>query len=307
MQKYYIDKNNQKHNLASMSIDQLNLLNYQEECYFASRIRKLPAFSKKRSEYSHMAYEKIFQIADFKKLKDKNYRKKGANGSTMSSVELLIDLIKCYKKIKTKITIYEAGVGSAYAINKIKNIPNIKIYGCDVFLSDEAKKLKSENINLEEKSLYDHLKKIPDNFIDIFYADNVLEHIVGDEYEDTIKLIFKKLQADGVMYLVIPNGSIGPSDVSRYYLKEGSKALGFHFMERSYKENMETFMKFHIRSKYLAYRNKENKLKLIKANLFFDRLKILLESKLLCIKDKKRRHKLFKLLGYDTYILKKQK
>ena len=98
MKNYYIDKDNKKYDLKNMTFDELKILNYQEECYYASQIKKLPAFSQKRSEYSKMAYEKIFEIADAKKVKNPNYGKKVANGSTDASVELLSNLIKQKQK-----------------------------------------------------------------------------------------------------------------------------------------------------------------------------------------------------------------
>ena len=96
----------------------------------------------------------------------------------------------------------------------------------------------SNNISLMESNLYNALDKIDENSVDVFYADNVMEHIAPDEYEETCEKIFSKVKKDGVILFIIPNSYTGPNDISRLRFPNGGKATGFHFMEQSYKENV---------------------------------------------------------------------
>ena len=114
---FYITKNNKKVNLAKMSAEQLETLNYQEEIYFAKNIKTFPPFSKERNDYMKMVYQKIFQIADLKKQKTENSQP--GNGVKDSTVELLNKMIKKKLKKQTNLLFYEAGVGKVYALKHI--------------------------------------------------------------------------------------------------------------------------------------------------------------------------------------------
>ena len=134
-------------------------------------------------------------------------------------------------------------------IYKKKFLDKNKIYGCDIFLENNLKKGYK---NIHENDLYHDLLNLPDNFIDFFYADNVMEHIVEDEYQETLKLIVKKMKKGGLLYFIIPNLYNGPDDASKYALKRGEKACCFHFMQRSYKDNINDFYSYGLRVKYDA-------------------------------------------------------
>lgn len=300
----YITKNNKKVDLAKMSVEQLETLNYQEETYFAKNIKKLPPFSKERNDYMKMAYQKIFQIADCKKRKMEISLT--GNGVKDSTVELLNQLIKKKLKKQSNLLFYEAGVGKGYALKNI-NRKELTIQGCDIFLSSTAKDIakKTNNISLVEKNLFDALGKIKNNSIDIFYADNVLEHLVDDEYEKTCHKIARKIKSGGLAILVIPNSYVGPSDISRLKLTTGSKAKGFHFMEQTFNEVVSFFKELNMELKYCCLRSKAGDIILIK-NKFLNNIKLALEPKIANIKNIKNKKRLFKLLGYNIYILEKK-
>lgn len=149
------------------------------------------------------------------------------------------------KKIKEesanrKIVVYEAGVGLGYAAKAIIKIPNVQFCGCDVSIMPSMKNIMDEhsNIRVNEDTLYSDLMDMPNHSIDLFYADKVFEHLLPDEAPAIMALLKKKVKKSGMLVLVIPNRYTGPHDISQYYLPQGHKATGFHFMELTYAEGI---------------------------------------------------------------------
>ena len=307
-EKSYIDYNNKKIDLESLSLEQLKKLNLQEEMYFAENIKKLPPFSREREEYSKYANQKIFQIAEVKNAKDETRKDKKSFGTTDHTLEFIGKIIKKLQKRKKEIVYFEAGVGTGYALEKILQLPKVRIIGCDVFLSKRVKEIceANPNIDIEEKDLYHKLIELEDDSIDLFYADNVLEHIVEDEYEKTCKEIAKKLKKQGMIVLIIPNAYIGPNDVTKYFFPMGTKAKGFHFMEQTFKENMEVYKKCGLKTKYIAWKNRKKEINIIKNYFMIEKLKMKLEKSLSKIENTKMRARIFRGLGYEIYVLTKK-
>ncbi len=305
MNKIYVDIKKKKIDLTKLSFQELKELNYQEETYFAKEIQKLPPFSKQRNNYMKKAYQKIFQIADFQKLK--NPMPKLANGVNDYTIKLLNKIINKKLKKQNKLLFYEAGVGKGVALKNI-NRDNLIIKGCDIFLSKEAKKVAKDNINISliEQDLYTALDKIKDNTIDIFYADNVLEHIVKDEYELTCQKIISKIKKEGLAILIIPNSYVGPHDISKAKLLTGSKALGFHFNEQTFEETINLFKKYDMILTYFCIRTLEGKIIPFSKGKILNFGKIKLEKIFGKIKDIRLKKCLFKYMGYNLYIFRKK-
>ncbi len=305
MNKIYTDRMGRKIDLSKLSFQKLEELNYQEETYFAKEILKLPPFSKQRNNYMKKAYQKIFQIADYKELK--NPIPKLANGVTDYTIELLNKIINKKLKKQDKLLFYEAGVGKGIALKNI-NRDNLIIKGCDIFLSEEAKILAKDNknISLIEQDLYTALDKINDNTIDIFYADNVLEHIVKDEYELTCQKIISKIKNGGLAILIIPNSYVGPHDISKTKLPTGSKALGFHFNEQTFEGVAKLFKKYDMILTCFYIRTFEGKIITVLKGKILNLGKIKLEKIFGKIRDIRLRKHLFKYMGYNLYIFKKK-
>lgn len=209
------------------------------------------------------------------------------------------------------ITVYEAGTGTGFSCRKFLEYPNVTVKGCDVVLSDRVKNLIRENtarISIDEDTLYNSLNRTADNSIDIFYADNVFEHLFPDEFPEIMKLLVKKLRQDALIFLFIPNSIIGPSDISGEFLKTGSKAQGFHFMEMTYGEMLEQCAQYGIVPAYLVYKTLRKQYRYIKdSSGKLNRIKVMFENiikHLPPVLVKKSR--ILGLLGMGTYILRKQ-
>lgn len=235
--------------LSKLNKKALMRLHYGEEKILAQRIRELPPFSKARFELTSKMYHFSHSVMPW-------YLPEAeiSFGANENSVGVVCDFLRADNKEKL---VYEAGVGSGFSCQKFAKIPNVTVKGCDVILSEEVKALaeRYKNFTVEEDTFYNSLKRLTDNSIDIFYADNVIEHLLPDEFPKTLRLLYRKMKRNGVLFLIIPNRLIGPCDVSLNFLKKGDKAEGSHFMEMSYRETLAKFKKAGFLPKYYTWRN----------------------------------------------------
>jgi len=299
----YIDINKKQIDLDKLDLNELNDLNFQEETYFAKEIKKRKPFTKERNDYLNESYKKIMQIAEFKR----KFTKKSGNGVDHNSIIMVKNIVKKYKQNNKDVLFYEAGVGTGYLLKFLAR-EGINIKGCDVFLQDSAKRLdgRYNRISLIQNNLYDALDEIKDNSIDIFYADNVLEHITDDEYDETIKKISNKIKKDGIAIIIIPNSYVGPNDATKFKLPPGSKCIGFHFMEQTFNQVINSFKKYNLECSDLCIKKRNNKIILIPHAKLLNIIKKSLENKLGNIKNIGKRKRIFNLLAYNTYILRKK-
>lgn len=143
MNELYEDLNGNEWYLPDMTYERLVNLNYSEEVQFAKNVLAAPPFSEQRSAQMKLANRKIMQIAFWKKKKSNSLtklEKKESYGATDASIKMLKELINMHRSDGRAFTFYEAGVGKASALKAIGQ-DKLRIYGCDVFLSEEAKTL----------------------------------------------------------------------------------------------------------------------------------------------------------------------
>ena len=287
--------------LEGITRSQFRDLHYQEETAIAKKILALPPFSQERKVLMDEGHYLVKILEAGYKGNSKRY----SWGATTQSINILEKIIKSrIKKTNKRQIVYEAGVGTGYAINKIINISNIYYFGCDASLQKETEELEKKytNLTLRKNVLYDDLLLMKDNSIDIFYADNVIEHILPDESKKIFDLLYKKMKSGGVLFMIIPNRLMGPHDISKYFLKKGSKATGFHFMEMSYGETICKFLKSGFRPNYIFSKDKIvekdkwylKNLKRIITEFFISKI----NNEVIC-------QELFKKDFYNVYILSK--
>lgn len=283
-------------NLEGLSKRKIIDIHYREETTAAKKILETSPFSSERKELLNKGYEMAEILLSY-------YSGKKSFGVSWRSLQIVEEMIKTKNK-KGDLLLYEAGVGTGTAIKKLINIPNIRYVGCDVVLFPEVKEMdrKHNNLVLHERDLYEDLLSMEDNSIDIFYADNVIEHMIPDEADQIFKLLHKKMKKKGILILLIPNRLLGPCDVSHYYLQPGEKATGFHFMEMSYVETIRKFVKRGFRPNYIV-----TKTYLIeKDKLWLKNIKrMIIESAISRIKDNQIRTELLRHDNYSAYILSK--
>lgn len=236
--------------ITGMSRRELRDLHYTEEIKMAKMILSLPPFSEKRKKLLNEGYAFVETL---KLHYERNVN--GSFGSTPASVKLVEDIIEYRKKTKkgTQI-VYEAGVGTGYAVERLAAVSGVKFYGCDVKLLPAVKNIiqKNEELCIRERTLYEDLDEIENDWIDVFYADNVIEHFIPDEVPYIMKRLYRKLKKGAQLIWFIPNKYTGPNDISRYYLPKGHAATGFHFMEMGYGECLRLAILNGFKPKWIA-------------------------------------------------------
>ena len=308
-QELYEDLYGNVCDLSNMTYDELLELNYSEEVQLAKNVLTFPPFSEERSSYMRFANKKIMQIAFWKKEKSGSltiYETNRSYGATDASIAMLQRIINIHHTAGTVFTFYEAGVGKGSALKTVAQ-DGLKIYGCDVFLSEEAKELAGtrSNIHLIEADLYLALDTMEDSSIDFFYADNVLEHLPPDEYNETIKKIAAKMKTGGTFFAIIPNSYAGPHDISKHFITAGERAQGFHYMEQPFSDNVSIFRNNGLELSGLCVQGLDEKIIYLPAFNFLNTIKVRMESLLGKIRRPGLRKLLFKKLGYSIYIMRK--
>ncbi len=237
--------------IDSMSRKQLRDLHYQEEIRMAELIRSYPPFSEKRRKLLHEGYAFVESL----KLVYEEVGQ-GSFGASNASVQLVCSLLQDGDQGSAKV-VYEAGVGLGFAAKVIADIPNVQFCGCDVEILPVIRDILNthSDMRVNEDTLYNDLMKMPDGSIDLFYADNVIEHMIPDEIPATFKLLYRKMKRGGKLVLMIPNRYTGPHDVTQYYLSKGHRATGFHFMELTYAEGISLGIKNGFWPSYIVKQN----------------------------------------------------
>jgi len=310
--KNYVTRisNNHTIDINKLSIQELYMLHYEEECHIASFARKLSPFSNERNTLLSNGYELINKISTIRHVKEFGFEK-DTFGVSLKSINILLKLIikkNKNNKNKTKLLLYEAGVGTGFAIKQVLNhcTMDLDIMGCDFYLNNSVIELSKRysNVVLEQGSIYDCIKKLPYNSIDIFYADNVFEHFLPDEATIIYDEIIKRLKNNAILFLIIPNKYLGPSDISSRFLSFGEKAQGFHFMEMSFNEVTNKLEKYDVVHQYCVLNLFKLKTIFIKSK-FLINVKLKLERIVARIPIRLIKRGLFCCLRYDMYIMRK--
>ncbi len=299
--------NNEVINLKELSIEDLYKLHFEEEKFAANLLKQMPPFSKERYDFLNKSYDLIEKI--------KTYRNELENQKNIASA---YDVKKDYlynifmntkKKMKReKLVVLELGCGKCQFIERISNLNDVKIYGCDLH---PKRNLTDKKITIYKDTILNTLNKFKDNSIDIIIADNVCEHFFIDEIDVIYSIINKKLNKNGKIIFIIPNKNVGPCDISKKFLKMGETAVGFHFMEQTYKENINMFKKYGLYTDFLCINNARRKKDKRKFFLIYnfinipDSTKIFMEKYLAKLPEKIRML-IFFILGYHIYILRKK-
>lgn len=289
--------------LNGLSRRELRDLHYIEEAKMAKMILSYAPFSEERRQMLNKGYNFVENLKlHYERTESESF------GATPASVELVKKVIENRKKnSKRQQIVYEAGVGMGYAVKELAALSGVKFYGCDVSLLSFVREMieKHKELHIHEKTLFDDLAAIDDNFIDVFYADNVMEHMIPDEISYVLKRLNKKMRKGGQLILLIPNSNLGPYDVSRYYLPKGHKAAGFHFMEMGYGECLRLLVSHGFKPKWIAKSEKGRYV--VERDLFFIKniSRIIKEQAIGKIKNPIVRSELFTMDVYHCYILEK--
>jgi hypothetical protein len=299
--KQFIDTFGEKKiDISELTVDQLYKLNYEQELLFANAIKKSEPFSVERANLMKNAYKTIHEIAILRKKIESLPLTFGASNSYIKIIE---KIIKKYNKNRDRCLFFEAGIGIGKIISAVANLKNVVAMGCDVYVD---KKFIDANLIIYEGSIYDSLLKLDDNSIDIFYWNDVIEHILEDEIELYIKLLSKKMKINGIIINITPNRLTGPHDITARFEPPGTIAKGTHFHEYTFREILELFSKYNIESEYGILGPVKGLFVLCNSAKIIDKVKLALE-KIAKYLPYIIRKKIFAASGLSVSILKKNK
>ncbi|MCF8315135.1 MAG: class I SAM-dependent methyltransferase [Ignavibacteriales bacterium] len=150
--------------------------------------------------------------------------------------------------IRKNMIIGEFAPGDCMFINHCSSLVN-KSYGIDI--SDQREPMTESPENFEF-IIYDgyNLSRIPDNSIDLFFSDQLIEHFHPEDTELHFKLVISKLKDGGKYIFRTPHGLTGPHDISKYF---SDVPVGFHLKEWTHTELKKLVMDLGC-SNYITYR-----------------------------------------------------
>lgn len=125
-------------------------------------------------------------------------RKKSENYYANERQEML-ELITEPDKVKHAVDI---GCGKGYFAQALKKKTDAEVWGVEIdklSAKDAARKLDK----VISSSVEDALEKLPDNYFDVIYCNDVLEHLYDPE--TVVKNLRKKLTKHGLLISSIPN------------------------------------------------------------------------------------------------------
>jgi len=307
--------------ISDLSINELWLLHYEQEKTFAKLIKEAKAFSYERTQLMKRGYETVSKIMILRKIKESNKWEKYSNNPHFLDIidelkmikktlnkylvkniylAILKKIIKKVLRKKNECVFFEAGVGNGKIIKEITKIYRVKAIGCDVFVD---KNYIDVDIGVTESSIYNALQNLEDNSIDVFYWNDVMEHIPEDEIREHLDLLSKKMAKGGIIITVTPNRLIGPWDITAHFEPQGTVAKGFHFHEYTFKEILDLFEEYNIVSAYGIFSNPKKGWYILGAP-WMDRIKLYLE-KSVYVSPSKIKNKMMIIAGCDISLLKK--
>ena len=201
---------------------------YALEKYYAAKILEAAPFSDEREKITNEAYAAIAPLV----------RERGtlrADSYAYGARDQYADMIRAlllYLNRKNPV-FYEAGVGTGDIIRSISETTDAVCRGCDVNVLEELRTIRAE---ITECSLWRALAALPDDSIDLFYWNDVMEHIAPDEVERIMALIAAKLKTGGIVFTITPNRKSGPHDITRDADPEKKEAKGLHLREYTFQE-----------------------------------------------------------------------
>lgn len=144
--------------------------------------------------------------------------------------------IKALEYIKDKDKFLDIGCGNGSFCKGIKESkPDCEVWGCDIAKESVRRaKLNNPDINFIPEEV-GNLNSIPDNYFDVVFAGEILEHMTDPN--DLIKDGERKLKKSGMMIITTPlNETINSpehmwyftkDDVENLFLSNGFKSVEF--------------------------------------------------------------------------------
>lgn len=217
------------------------LLNHHQiESELALKLKNAPR--EERTKIFLTMYDELFaKVPDHPRLR----RRKSEELTEKATIEKF-SLIS--RHIKKDTVFAEFAPGDCYFANftatQVKTV-----YGIDISDQREPGIFQPDNFKLIIYNGYD-LTEIPDNSIDVFFSDQLIEHFHPDDTPLHFELVLSKLKPGGKYIFRTPHGLTGPHDISKYF---SHVPTGFHLKEWTHFELNRLVKKLGYR-KYRCFR-----------------------------------------------------
>ena len=226
----------EKIDISNLSVKDLIRVHYEEEVAYGNEIIKTPPFSQRRVILTTEGYKFITEM--MKEVSAKT-GKKVHLGSRKIYFEIIEKVITEYRKKNLHshqevIRFFEAGIGTGLILKELASLDNVSVSGCDLIV-DVVTPLP-DKVKVYEGAVHDVLSTLPESSIDIFYWNDVFEHIPVDEINPLLEMIHSKLSRNGIIITVTPNWHLRPTNITETFHPHGTEAKGFHFKEYTYNE-----------------------------------------------------------------------
>ena len=106
-------------------------------------------------------------------------------------------------------------------------------YGVDISDQRKQEDVKAQPANFQFATFDGYSLDLPENSIDIFFSDQLIEHIHPDETENHFRMVYSSIKPGGKYIFRIPHRLSGPHDISKYFT---DTPTGFHLNEPTYRE-----------------------------------------------------------------------
>lgn len=226
----------EKIDISNLSVKELIRVHYEEEVAYGNEIIKTPPFSQRRVLLTTEGYKFITEM--MKEVSAKT-GKKVHLGSRKIYFEIIEKVITEYRKKNLHsqqgvIRFFEAGIGTGLILKELASIDDVSVSGCDLIV--DVVTALPDKVKVYEGAVHDVLSTLPESSIDIFYWNDVFEHIPVDEINPLLEMIHSKLSRNGIIITVTPNWHLRPTNITETFHPHGTEAKGFHFKEYTYNE-----------------------------------------------------------------------
>ena len=215
----------EKWNLSSEELYQIYLVEKKQSKLLReeknSEIRKKSYSSVYDDYFKKLPFHPQFTIKDNKRIRESRLR------FQLNQIKNLLD--------KNKIFV-EIGAGDCSLTIEVSNY-------CKEAIALEVSEEIIKGCNFTKNSrclIFDGFNfPIDDNYADLAYSNQLMEHLHPSDAIDQVTEVFRLLKKGGAYICITPNGINGPHDISRFY---GDEHVGFHLKEYKISELKKLFI-----------------------------------------------------------------
>jgi SAM-dependent methyltransferase len=217
--------------LATMSVQALQQLQWEQEQAYASAIVAAPKDSNKRGQIVCQAYDTICKILAAQQLDSSQPLVMGLDSRY---VRLVLSLLHEQGERGLRPRLFEIGYGCGGLLAEVRD------HGYEVGGIEVSSMMRDQAIDqLGERNapalLLGDLRNVRFESLDgrptLAYWNDVLEHIPPDEVAEYVAHIHRLIAPGGILVTITPNWLLRPSDVTGDFCSWRTEARGLHLKE----------------------------------------------------------------------------